>query len=191
MTYIGILLAIIAEFKYMHSVIKGQTKPNFSAWGIFTVSMILVLLSSYSLGARTSLYIVAIFTLLHLITTILAFQFRIFTLTFFEKILLSLVCLSIILWGSTDNAWTALLINIFVDSLGFVSILYKLYLHPETEDTSAWIISFIAYAINMYTIDSWVPQEYLFTASNIFWIGLISLLSLRKIPLSRKVEMTH
>ena len=72
MLYLGIFLAVIAEFKYIHSVIKGQSKPNFSAWGIFTISMILVVVSSYSLGARGSLCIVVIFTLLHLITAILA-----------------------------------------------------------------------------------------------------------------------
>lgn len=121
------------------------------------------------------------FTLLHLITTVLAFQFRAFTITIFEKILLILVCFSIILWVITSNAWTALLINIFVDTLGFIAILYKLYLHPKTEETGAWTISFIAYIVNLYTINNWVPQEYLFTISNIFWIGLVCLLSLRKI----------
>ena len=180
MIYIGILLAVIAEFKYMHSVIEGKSKPNFSAWGIFTISMTLVLISSYSLGARSSLYIIGIFTVLHLITTTLAFQFRKFALTLFEKILLLLVALSLILWVTTENAWTALLINIFVDTLGFISILYKLYLHPKTEDTFAWTLSFIAYGVNLFAITKWTPQEYLFTISNIFWIGLISLLSLRK-----------
>lgn len=97
MIYLGIFLAIIAEFIYMHSVIKGQSKPNFSAWGIFTLSMLLILASSYSLGARDSLYVIAIFVLLHLITTILAFRFRTFALTVFEKTLLLLVGLSVIL----------------------------------------------------------------------------------------------
>ena len=180
MLYLGILLAIIAELKYIHSVIKGTSKPNFSAWGIFTVSMILLLLSSYSLGARDSLYIVAIFTLLHFITTILAFRFRVFILTTFEKTLILLVIFSVIAWIFTKNAWTALLINIIVDTLGFISVAYKLYLHPKTEDTLAWSISFIAYGINLLTITRWVPQEYLFTITNMFWIGLISLLSLRK-----------
>lgn len=180
MLYLGMLLAIIAELKYIHSVIKGTSKPNFSAWGIFTVSMILVLLSSYSLGARDSLYIITVFTLLHFITTILAFRFRVFSLTLFEKLLIVLVILSVILWVITDNPWTALLINILVDTLGFISVAYKLYLHPKTEDSSAWNISLIAYGVNLFTITKWVPQEYLFTISNIFWIGLISILSFRK-----------
>lgn len=179
MVYIGIVLAVIAELKYIHSIIKGQSKPNFSAWGIFTVSMILVLASSYSLGARESLWVIAMFTLLHLITTIIAFRFRVFSLTRFEIMLLSLVAISIILWLLTDNAWTALLINILVDTLGFISVIYKLYLHPQTEDAFAWGTSFIAYGINLTIITNWVPQEYLFTISNMFWIGLISLLTLR------------
>ena len=107
-------------------------------------------------------------------------NFRVFTLTTFEKILVLLVGLSVILWIATENAWTALLINILVDTLGFISIIYKLYLYPKTEDTAAWTISFIAYGVNLFTITKWIPQEYLFTISNMFWIGLISLLSLRK-----------
>ena len=126
------------------------------------------------------------FTLLHLITTIIAFRFRVFSITLFEKILLVLVGLSILLWVITDNAWTALLINILVDTLGFTVILYKLYLHPKTEDVSAWFISFIAYGINLISITAWTPQEYLFTISNMFWIGLLLLLSLRK-PQNKKI----
>lgn len=157
MLYLGTLLAILAECKYIHSVIKGTSKPNFSAWGIFTVSMILVLLSSYSLGARDSLYIIGIFTLLHFITTILAFRFRVFALTLFEKLLIVLVILSVILWTITDNPWTALLINILVDTLGFISVAHKLYLHPKTEDTVAWSVSFFAYVINIFVITNWTP----------------------------------
>jgi hypothetical protein len=180
MTSLGILLALFAELKYIHSVIQGTSKPNFSAWGIFTISMILVLASSFSLGARSSLWIIAMFTLLHFTTTIIAFRFRAFSLTTFEKIVLVLVGISVFLWIITENAWTALLINVLVDTFGFISILYKLYRHPNTEDTVAWTTSLVAYAINLFTITTWTPQEYLFTISNIFWISLITLLSLRK-----------
>ena len=40
--------------------------------------------------------------------------------------------------------------------------------------------SFFAYIVNIFVITNWTPQEYLFSFSNIFWIGLISLLSFRK-----------
>ena len=129
--------------------------------------------------ARESLWVIAMFTLLHLITTILAFRFRAFSLTVFEKVILLLVSISVILWIITSSAWTALLINILVDTLGFISVLYKLYLYPKTEDTFAWGVSFMAYGVNLSIVTNWVPQEYLFTISNMFWIGLVALLSLR------------
>ena len=185
MTSLGILLALFAELEYIHSVIQGTSKPNFSAWGIFTISMLLVLASSYSLGARNSLWIIAMFTLLHFITAIIAFRFKIFSLTTFEKVLLLLVGLSVLLWIFTDNAWTALLINILVDILGYIAIINKLYLYPNTEDTFAWTISLLAYIVNLFTVTTWIPQEYLFTISNIFWISIIVVLSLRKMTTIR------
>jgi len=180
MTYLGILLAVFAETRYIHSILTGRSKPNFSAWAIFTTSMILVLASSWALGARDTLAIVAVFTFLHLITTILAFRYRTFTLTKFEITLLCFVGISVILWIITENAWTALLINILIDSLGFLALAQKLYQHPGTEDRIAWAVSLIAYIINISTLEHWVPEEYLFTISNIFWISLITILTLRK-----------
>jgi len=175
-----IILAIIGDSVYVWSIIKGKTKPNFSGWAIFTLSMSCVLFSSYYLGAKESLIIVALFTFIAALITFLSLKYGKYKISNFEKILLSLSIISVILWLTTNNPWYALLINTFVDTLGFISIIYKLYLHPETEDSFAWTISFLVYGLNLIIITNWALQEYLFSLTNAFWCFVILILSFRK-----------
>lgn len=182
---ISVLLAIIGDSVYIWSIIKGKTKPNFSAWAIFTLAMSCVLFSSYYLGAKESLIIVALFTFISALITFLSLKYGKYKISNFEKLLLSLSLISIVLWLSTSNPWYALLINIFVDTLGFISIVYKLYKHPQTEDSFAWSISFLVYGLNLIIITKWVPQEYLFSLSNAFWCFVILILSFRKKKLKK------
>ena len=62
LTFVASALALFAEGKYIVSIVRGKTKPNFSGWLIFTVSMVCVLVSAYTLGARDSLILIATFT---------------------------------------------------------------------------------------------------------------------------------
>lgn len=190
--YFGLILAFIAESRYIYSIIKGYTKPNFSSWGIFTISMFLVLASSYSLGSNETLFIIGMFTLMHLITTIVAFKYRSFTITTFEKTLLLLVLLSIVLWITTNNPFTALIINVVVDMLGYLLIIYKSHLYHLSEDVVAWSISVISYLINISLIDFWNINEYLFSVSNVFFITAILLLYFyQKITPLKKGQITR
>ncbi len=177
---IATALALFAEGKYIVSVIRGRSKPNFSGWFIFSLSMMLVALSAYALGARESLILVVVFALLHLCVALLSFKFGFVRFTNADWLFLMLVGIGIGLWFITSNPWYTLLINIFIDACGFMTIASKVYSHPGTEDIAAWLLSIGAYSLNLMAITTWVPEEYLFSLSNVFFCSLILMLSLRK-----------
>lgn len=183
---IAIVLALFAEGKYIVSVIQGRSKPNFSGWLIFTVSMVCVLVSAYTLGARDSIPLIATFTFLHFLVALLSLKYGIVRFTSTDKICLLLSVFALFLWWQTTNPWYALILNILIDMFGFFTIAKKLYRFPGTEDRYAWTISTVGYSLNLIIISQWIPQEYLFTLSNVLWCGAISLLSFRSIPILKK-----
>ncbi len=174
------LLAIFTEGKYIYSILQGKTKPSFVAYLIFTIEMSVVLFASYSLGAHDSLLLIGTFTVMHFITALLALKYGYVSFSRFNVFCLVFSILGLIIWWFTDNAWYALLIEITVDMIGYVVLSRKLYICPGTEDSSVFGLSIIAYSLNLMLIGTWVPQEYLFSLSNMLWCGVILVLSLRK-----------
>ena len=183
-TFIASGLALLAEGKYIVSIFRGKTKPNFSGWFIFTVSMGCVLASAYSLGARDSLPLIATFMSLHFIVALLSLKYGIVRFTRVDVSMLILSVVGLFLWWQTENAWYALILNILIDMFGYVTIATKLYRHPETEDKLAWMISALAYSLNLIGVTRWVPQEYLFSLSNVIWCSTILFLAFRPTPSS-------
>ncbi len=186
LTFVASALALFAEGKYIVSIVRGKTKPNFSGWLIFTVSMVCVLVSAYTLGARDSLILIATFTGLHFIVALLSLKYGFVRFSRVDIFFLLLSAASILLWFQTENAWYTLILNVLIDMFGYATIATKLYRNPGTEDTSAWAISIAAYTLNLIVIARWIPQEYLFSLSNVIWCGIIFFLSLRTVPTNRR-----
>lgn len=174
------VLAIVAEGRYIYSICKGKSRPNFSGWFIFVISMSLVLVSSYALGARESLIVIGIFTLLHATVAVLALMYGYTSFSKVDILALCMVGLGLILWLTTSNPWYTLLINVGIDACGYVTIISKTYQNPGSEDYKAWGMSFGAYLLSLIAITTWIPQEYLFSVSNVLFCGMMSILSLRK-----------
>ncbi len=173
-------IPLLVEGRYIYSILKGETKPSFVAFLIFTLEMTIVLFASYTLGAHDSLVLIGTFTVLHFITALLALKYGYVSFSKFNVLCLILSIFGLVVWFLTDNAWYALLIEIFVDIIGYLVLSRKLYICPDTEDSYAWGLSVLAYGLNLMLISTWIPEEYLFSLVNVFMCTIIFVLSLRK-----------
>lgn len=185
LTLLATGLALLAEGKYILSIFQGKTKPSFSGWLIFTVSMSCVLVSAYALGARESLLLIATFTLLHAFVTILSLKYGIVRFSGIDVLLLISSAVGVLLWWQTSSPWYALILNVLIDTFGYIALIKKLYDNPETEDVAAWAMSIGAYGLNLFLITRWIPEEYLFSLSNVIWCSIIFLVALRPMVLHR------
>ncbi len=187
LTLLATVLAVLAEGRYIVSIFQGKTKPSFSGWLLFTTSMICIFISSYSLGARESLYLVGTFTLLNASIALLALKYGFIKFHRLEIILFILTFIGIFLWWYFSSPWYTLVISVLIDMFGYIIMVKKLYLYPETEDKWSWAMSVGAYSLNLIIISHWIPQEYLFSLSNVVWCSIIFLLALRQIPRVRRL----
>jgi hypothetical protein len=182
------LIAVLVEGRYIYSIIRGITIPNFSGWFIISLSMWVIFIASILSGAGASVYLIGVLATLHSIETILSLKYGVFRITRFEIFLIIVSVLGIILWIFTTYPLYALLINVTIDSIGMTAIAYKLFRFPETEDIYAWGASVLMYAIDIFAIEKWTIEDALFIVINVCTCGIIFLLSFRKMSLLKKIQ---
>lgn len=182
LTVLATGLALLAEGRYIFSILQGKSKPSFSGWLIFTLAMFCTFASAYALGARESLYLIGTFALLNTIITALSLKYGFVRFTRTDVVLFSLSLLGVFLWWQTANAWYTLVISVLIDMFGYLTMIKKLYVNPKTEDTWSWAMSVGAYGLNLALIPRWIPEEYLFSLSNFVWCGITFILTLRSKP---------
>jgi hypothetical protein len=66
-----------------------------------------------------------------------------------------------------------------LDALSYTITIRKLKAHPRSEHAVAWLLSFIAFSVNLMGINEWVLEEYLYSLSNVILSGFVIYLSLR------------
>lgn len=187
MAFLASIIAVWVEGRYIYTILKRKTVPNFTGWLIMATSMTFVFFSSLSAGAEESIYLIGVLASLHIVEAILAYFYGKFHITKFEIGVLVVSCLSMIVWTLTDVPLYVIIINTLVDAFGMLSIAYKVFRFPETEDTLAWVVSDLMYIVNLFTISVWNIENALFTIVNVITGTLLVLLTFRKMTFFQKI----
>lgn len=164
-------VSIGAYALYIISVFQGKTKPSRSTWWILTLVGLLILLSSYSIGARESMWIQVCYVVGPLI---IAFQSLKYgyggKLLPLDKVCLAGATICILIWIIFNSPFVVFLGSIIVDFIGLIPTIKKSYTDPDEEDPTAWSIETIASILNAIGITLW------FTATDKSWIYALYLL---------------
>jgi hypothetical protein len=182
--YIGYAAGILGFVPYIFLIIsmrKGITKPNLAGWVLYSIAMIMIVASSIALGAWQTVWLAVAYVIGQAIVIAVSFRTGYFAFSRFDYACIIISLIGLILWVYTNNPLYALVLNVFVDAMGTLAIARKLYLHPGTEDTKAWIMAFLVTVLNCFAIASFDLSNALYPLYLIFANGLIVGLSLRKV----------
>lgn len=185
---IAVVIAIAVESRYIYTIITRRTIPNFTGWFIIALSMSFLFFSSLASWAGHSIWLIGVLAFLHIIEAILALYYGVFRITRFERSLIALAFVSLGIWYVTENALYTILINIAIDSMGMISIAYKLFRFPETEDTIAWVVSALMYGIDMLAVTEWNIENALFITINFVECSIIAFLTFRHMTRLEKLK---
>lgn len=167
------MVSFAAYLMYIVSTLRGKTKPSRSTWWILTLVGSLIFLTSYTSGARESMWIMASYVIGPLIISITSLHPR---YGYGEKLLpVDIVCLlwallCAIIWLVFNSPIIAFLGSIILDAVGLIPTARKAYLEPDKEDAFAWSIEMVASIMNALGITIW------FVSSNLTWIYALYLL---------------
>lgn len=139
--YISAILSIIMVVPYIRDIFLLKTKPERASWFIWTVLGVISFASQFAKGATDSLWLTAGQTLAVAIVFILAIKYGTGGLEKRDKIALIIAIFGLMLWYFTQEAAYALLLVIFIDSVGSLLTIIKSYQAPETETVSTFVLS--------------------------------------------------
>lgn len=181
--YIGYAAGILGFIPYIFLIIsmrKGITKPNLAGWVLYTVAMVMIVASSIALGAWQAVWLAVAYVIGQSLVIAVSMKTGYFAFSKFDYGCIAISLFSLILWFFTSNALYALVLNVVVDGLGTLAIAKKLYLHPGTEDTTAWTLSLAVATLNVFAVASFDLSNALYPVYLVFANMLIVGLSLRK-----------
>lgn len=149
------IVAFTAFVPYIISIFRKETKPNRATWFIWTIVNFMATASYYSSGASHTIWIPIIYATMPLFVFILSLKYGVGGYTKFDLACLIISGISAILWLASGVPLTALIINLFIDLIGSLPTVKKIYHDPKSEDRSAWVLATVANLINLFAVEKW------------------------------------
>jgi hypothetical protein len=182
------VISVGAHLPYIAGVLHGKTKTNRATWLIWSVINLLILVSYAQAGATITLWVpLSYFVCSATIASLVWRQNETHRWNKLEYFAIALTTVSIPAWFIFERPLITLLINIFVDFLGFLPLAWSTYLAPERENQPAWILFFIGNAINLVIVQDWTVGIALYPAYTFMASGTILALTYR--PSIKKSEV--
>ena len=148
------LLSFFAYIPYIIDIIKGKTKPSRSSWWIWSLVGLIILISYHSVGAQNTIWIPLVFFICPLFIAILTIKHgEGHSLNLLDKICLIGALAGVILWFFLHSAYLALIINIAVDCLGYITTIRKTLKNPSSESKITWILFLFGSILNVFAIE--------------------------------------
>jgi ABC-type transport system involved in cytochrome c biogenesis permease subunit len=82
------------------------------------------------------------------------------------------------MWVMFDSPMSALLICLFMNFLGTLPTIRKVYYQPETENGLAWTLFSLGTLLNLFAIEEWSFSMAVYPVSMIFIVGTVTVLVL-------------
>jgi hypothetical protein len=188
--YAGVLggvFALAAYVPYVVSVVKKETNPVKASWITWTLSTLIILLSSYAVGVRNTIWLPLAYATGCTVVTLLSFKYGSRGWSGFDKVCMAVVLISIGVWYFFNNPLLALLLNISIDLVGYLPTLKKLIQErSEQEDVSAWGLHVLGAAFSVLALPG-VSVEILYPLTMFVMDGSTFAFSLRNKFLATKV----
>jgi hypothetical protein len=138
------VLSALCYVPYVKDILAGTTKPERASWLIWTVLGSIAFFSQLAKGASASLWLTGVQMIGVTIIFLLSLKYGVGGLVKKDILALLAAGVGLILWWLTREAAIALLIVIFIDTIGAVLTVLKAYQHPESETLMTWLLAGIA-----------------------------------------------
>lgn len=148
MGVLSVTIAVLGMFPYWKSIIGGRTKPHQFSWIIFAIMNVIITVSQFLEGGRSSVLISLAFAIGCVVNVILSFRYGTRGTSRFDVLLFGLALTTIAAWTITESNAVAIWLTVVIDVLATAMIVLKIAAEPDSEDPFPWAIATIAFAFS-------------------------------------------
>jgi hypothetical protein len=157
---------LVAALAYIHSMFKGQTRPNRVTWLMWTIAPFTATLAAFSSGATWAAVPVLMSGLSPFLILIASFLHKnaYWKLSVFDYACGVLSALALVLWYLTENPDVAIVFAIFSDAIAAMPTLRKAWSHPQTESRWPFVVGVFSPMTSFLVAPEWAFSEIAFPA---------------------------
>ncbi|PKM36385.1 MAG: hypothetical protein CVV06_11360 [Gammaproteobacteria bacterium HGW-Gammaproteobacteria-10] len=165
LSIVAIVLTFLATAPYIHSILKGATKPHVFSWVIWGATTLVVFLAQLENKGGAGAWPIGVSGVLTIFIAILAFAKRgDVTITKSDWVFLITALSSLPLWYFTSDPLWAVVILTTVDVLGFGPTIRKTYHQPTSEPLHFYALFAIRNLLVVMAIEHYSVTTVLFPA---------------------------
>jgi hypothetical protein len=148
------IIALASVIPYIASILKGHTKPSRAAYAIWLIIDLITATSYIAAGARSTIWVSVVLAASAFIIFCLSIKYGMGGSSKLDLFCLALAAIAITLWVTTNDPVTALYTSLIAGKIGYLPVVKKSYLQPETENTSSWVMVAVASVLNVFALTS-------------------------------------
>lgn len=164
LSLIGGLIGIGATIPYVLAALRGDATPNPVTWGVWSLKGVLMVVSLWELGARSSLALPVAFACGRILTLMVALKVsRLDRVRFFPEGVCAagaLVAAGLLLSG--QKPWVAMGILLAMDVLGFIPTAVRVWRSDQREDPLSWALFAVAGTFALATATPYRMEDVIF-----------------------------
>ncbi len=145
----GSIIALLAYYPYIKSILKRQTKPHAYSWLIWSILLGTATVASIQGGAGFATIGLAILTIADIVVLLLSLKYGTKDITKSDTTLLTLALLAIILWWQLDSPLIAVFMVSAIDAVAHIPTYRKTFHDPYSESVLFWIAIFLSYILTL------------------------------------------
>ena len=148
---ISTIFALLAVIPYIITILQKKTRPHQYSWFVFTLMSGISFFSQYFEGGRNSVLVALVFFIASFVIFTLSLTLGIRNSSKWDKTLLSLAGITILVWFFTNNV-IAIWLSILIDALATFMTILKIKQKPYSEEPIPWVIGGIAFIFSILTL---------------------------------------
>jgi hypothetical protein len=152
-------VALVAFFPYYSSILRGETRPNRVTWLIWTLTGFLLEGSYFVGGARDTNWVAIVYVIAPLIVLLLSIKYGTGGTSYFDLVSLCLSLVGIFFWIMLTS-FAGLILFLLSDLFAALPTIKKCF--RESEDVFAWILTASASILNIFAVETWEIQIYIY-----------------------------
>jgi len=148
------VLSLAAFVPFVIAILRKKARPSRASWFIWAVVGLMLGASYFSSGARNTMWVPISYIIGPITIAILSIPYGEGGWTRFDRFCLGTSALSLVLWIIFKDPLIALCINIFIDVLGALPTIRKVYKDPASEDKLTWLLFGSGNLANLFAVES-------------------------------------
>ena len=159
---------VVGIVPYVRSILRGKTKPERSAWWIWTWLMVVAFLAQAAAGATWSLLLTFSYLVCNIIVAWLSIKHGYGKFRVRDYLAVTFAVFGVGIWKETGRPILALLIVIIIDLVGNLLTMEKSWRAPYTENIITYVLGGLAAILGVFAVGSWDLAKVLFPVYAVF-----------------------